>query len=29
LKNPSNFLLKVQPVVNVQLEMTGALHGQE
>ena len=29
LKNPSNFLLKVQPVVNVQLEITGALHGQE
>jgi polyisoprenoid-binding protein YceI len=29
LKNPSNFLLKVQPVVNVQLEMTGALQGQK
>ena len=25
LKNPSNFLLKVQPIVNVDLEMTGSL----
>lgn len=25
LKNPSNFLLKVQPVVNVELEMAGSL----
>lgn len=25
LKNPSNFLLKVQPIVNVQLEMAGSL----
>lgn len=25
LKNPSNFLLKVQPVVNVEIEMTGTL----
>ena len=25
LKNPSNFLLKVQPIVNVELEMAGSL----
>lgn len=29
LKNPSNFLLKVQPVVNVEVEMAGALNGQK
>jgi polyisoprenoid-binding protein YceI len=29
LKNPSNFLLKVQPVVNVELEMAGSLKGSK
>lgn len=28
LKNPSNFVLKVQPVVNVDLDMTGSLKTQ-
>ncbi len=29
LKNPSNFLLKVQPVVNVELEMSGSIKSQK
>ncbi len=29
LKNPSNFLLKVQPVVTVDLELTGSLRSQK
>jgi polyisoprenoid-binding protein YceI len=29
LKNPSNFLLKVQPVVNVELEMAGSVKSQK
>jgi len=28
LKNPSNFLLKVKPVVEVQLDLAGSIHGE-
>ena len=28
LKNPSNFLLKVKPVVDVQLDLAGSVRGQ-
>jgi hypothetical protein len=28
LKNPSNFLLKVKPVVDVQLDLAGSLRSE-
>jgi hypothetical protein len=28
LKNPSNFLLKVKPVVGIQLDLAGSIHGE-
>lgn len=28
LKNPSNFLLKVKPVVEVQLDLAGSIRGE-
>lgn len=28
LKNPSNFLLKVKPIVEVQLDLAGSIHGE-
>ncbi len=29
LKNPSNFLLKVQPIVNIEIDMSGTLKNQK